>query len=146
MATSFGKCKTTWGIAMSIINIPPDIFDLLLINIIRDIDVRDIIQYYKQLLCLKLSCTTFFGYLKYINYLDIARYYFEKTNLIYVNYLNFIDQGFSHKLCGNPNCYDDSEDFFTDAEYPNTRYIHFHQFASPCSHYCTYCKMSYFNS
>lgn len=127
---------------MSIVNMPKDIFDLFLIYITRDINADDIMQYYKQLLCVKLSCTTFFGYLKNINYFNIIRYYFEKTNIIHYDYLNFIDQRFSYKRCGNPNCYYDSEDFCTDAEYPNTRYIHFHQFAAPCSHYCTYCKIS----
>jgi len=128
---------------MSIVNVPHDIFGLFMLKLNYSIESDDIMDYYKQLLCVKLSCKTFFEYLKNITFFSITKHYFQETNIIFFNYSNFTDLGFSYQLCGNPNCYDDTEDYYTEREYPNTRYIHSHQFRAPCSHYCTYCKMSF---
>jgi len=128
---------------MSIVNVPQDIFELFIVKINNSIGTEDIMDYYKQILCVKLTCKTFFEYLKYITIFSFTKRYFQETNLIYFNYLNFTDIGFSYKPCGNPNCYDDTEDYYTERAYPNTRYIHYHQFSASRSHYCTYCKMSF---
>lgn len=126
---------------MSIINMPQEIFDIVISHLMDDIDNYDIMDYYKQLLSIKLSCQTFLIYLKDLTYVDFIKTCFEKDNSIYLNYLKYIAPE-EELLCMNPNCYNDTDEFWTEHNYPSPRYIHTHQYRSPGSYYCSYCKMN----
>ena len=124
--------------SITIIDMPCDIIDIIISKLFD----CEIVDYYKQFLSIKLSCSTFFNHLINLNYFQIIKCYFEITNLIYRNNMHFVNNTTS-KLCANPQCYDDTEEFCTSRSYyyPSRRYIHLHQLADNCSHYCTYCKM-----
>ena len=121
--------------SITIIDMPCDIIDVIISKLFD----CEIVDYYKQFLSIKLSCSTFFNHLINLNYFEIIKYYFEITNVISINNMYFANPKM-HKLCANPQCYEDTEEF-CDNIYRNRRYVHEHQLADNCSHYCTYCKI-----
>lgn len=119
--------------SITIIDMPCDIIDIIISKIIDS----EIVDYYKQLLSVKLSCRTLFKHLINLNYFEIIKYYFEITNLIYRNNMSFVNNSTS-KLCANPDCYYDTKKYWY-AIYRSRRYIHSRKPAENCSHYCMFC-------